>query len=182
MCLWYDKYCTNTCTIIIVIAVSRVNVEVTKRNKQRGAHPKSRYTRTCVQKVNLYEYIIHVVAILVLIVSLSCQIISLIYKVFISLELCSLFSHYFPLTLTPLDYLLKKNDEILIRNANLWLTVKAIQSNSGITWHFVYTATNARVSNLESLIAYKIYCINNHWQSQKVLLDYNLIKFHKIKS
>lgn len=115
----YNKYCTNTCTIIIVIAVSRVNVEVTKRNKQRGAHPKSRYTRTCVQKVNLYEYIIHVVAILVLIVSLSCQIISLIYKVFISLELCSLFSHYFPLTLTPLDYLLKKNDEILIRNANL---------------------------------------------------------------
>lgn len=55
----YDKYCTNTCTIIIVIAVSMVNEEVTKRNKQRGAHPKSRYTRTCVwlsETVNLYEY------------------------------------------------------------------------------------------------------------------------------
>lgn len=55
----YNKYCTNTCTIIIVIAVSRVNEEVTIRNKQRGAHPKSRYTRTCVwlsETVNLYEY------------------------------------------------------------------------------------------------------------------------------
>lgn len=125
-----------------------------------------------------------IVGILVLILRLSCQVIFLIYKGFISLELYSLFPHYIPLnTLTPLDYLYKKkSDEILIRNANLWLTVKAIQSNSGITWHFVYTATNARVSNFESLIAYKIYCINNHWQSQKVLLDYNLIKFHKIKS
>lgn len=58
MCV-YDKYCTNTCTIIIVIAVSMVNEEVTKRNKQRGAHPKSRYTRTCVwlsETVNMYEY------------------------------------------------------------------------------------------------------------------------------
>lgn len=58
MCV-YDKYCTNTCTIIIVIAVSMVNEEVTKRNKQRGAHPKSRYTTTCVwlsETVNLYEY------------------------------------------------------------------------------------------------------------------------------
>lgn len=93
----YNKYLTHT----YISNCGFIDEEIARGNEQRGAHPKSRYAKTCVwlsESFNLYGYII--LGILVLIVPLSCQIISLTYKDFISL-----YAH-FSLIIFPLPCLL----------------------------------------------------------------------------
>lgn len=106
-----NTYVCNSCRIVIVLVMCVYDmINIVLIHESREEHTQNLGIRgrafgyqkplTCMSTI--------IVGILVLILRLSCQIISLIYKGFISLELYSLFPHYIPLTVPPLDYLYKK--------------------------------------------------------------------------